>query len=103
MTSTRHNYYEINTIIIIMQGQKKTLYEAVGKVIRTRRKELGQKLTIFCYENDIPTTTLTSLEKAKTEACFYNIYKIAKALNLSFEEFAKLLEKELPDDFMKNE
>ncbi len=83
-----------------MQGDKKILYEAVGRVLRKRRKSLNRKLTIFAYENDIPTTSLTSLEAARTEACFYNIYKISRALNLTCEEFGKLLDKELPENFM---
>lgn len=83
-----------------MQGDKKVLYESVGRVLRKKRKDLGYKLTIFCYENDIPTTTLTSIEAARTEACFYNIVRIAKALNLSCEELGKLLDTELPKNYM---
>ena len=100
MRSTRHK--KLNHAIIIrltMHPDKKILYEAVGRVLRQRRKELGYKLTIFAYENDIPTTSLTSIESAKTEACFSNIYKIAKALNMSFEEFGQRLDKELPENF----
>lgn len=100
MTGSRHNYIEFETTIRIMQGNKKILYEAVGRVLKKRRKDMGQKLTIFCYENDIPTTSLSSIEAARTEACYFNIFKIAKALNLSCEEFGRLLDKELPEDFM---
>ena len=100
MTSSRHK--KLNHPIIIkfdMHPDKKILYEAVGRVLRKRRKELGYKLTIFAYENDIPTTSLTSIEAAKTEACFSNIYKVARALNMTFEEFGRCLDEELPENF----
>lgn len=100
MTSTRHK--KLNHAIIIrftMHPDKKILYEAIGRVLRKKRKALGYKLTIFAYENDIPTTSLTSIESAKTEACFSNIYKIARALNMTFEEFGRCFDKELPENF----
>ncbi len=103
MTSTRHKHFDYNIIIKSMQGDKKILYEAVGRVLRKRRLDLGEKLTLFCYENDIPTTTLTSIEAARTEACFYNIFKVCRALELSMDEFGKLLEKGLPENFLNKE
>lgn len=100
MTGARHKkiIYAI-MIRFTMHPDKKILYEAIGRVLRKRRKSLGYKLTIFAYENDIPTTSLTSIEAAKTEACFSNIYKVARALNMTFEEFGRCLDEELPENF----
>ena len=103
MTSTRHKHFDYNIIISDMQGDKKILYEAVGQVLRAKRLGNKEKLTLFCYENDIPTTTLTSIEAARTEACFYNIFKVCRALGLSMEEFGKLLEEKLPENFLNKE
>lgn len=78
-----------------MQYDDKILYSAVGKTIRTLRREKGIKFTIFCYENDIPKSTLYDIEHGNNQAYFSKIFNIVKCLEVSFYEFSKLLEEEL--------
>ena len=71
-----------------MQEDVKKLYIAISKIINKVKNEKGN-LTFFRIIN------------AKTKASFYNITKIIKGLGLSFEEFGKLLDEELPKDFLE--
>ncbi len=82
-----------------MQDKEKILYSTIGKVIKTRRKELGLRFTIFCYENDISTTTLGCIENARRKVHLSSIFQVIEALNLSYSEFIELLEKELPPNY----
>lgn len=67
----------------------------VGRAIRRERKRQGYKFTIFCYENDVPTTTLYMLEKGNSNTRVANVYHVAELLGLSFKEFGELVDKEL--------
>jgi len=78
-----------------MQEKDAKLYKAIGKVLREYRLSKNLKFTIFCYENDITTSTLNNVENAVTQTYFSKIAHIIKALGLNFEEFGKLLDKEL--------
>ena len=82
-----------------MQDKNKILQEAIGRVIKKLRKQKNFKFTIFCYENDIATSLLNTIEKGETKTYFSNVARVLKALGLSFEEFGKLLDKELGEDF----
>ena len=81
-----------------MQENSKILYKSVAKIIKNTRKKYGLKYTTFCYENDIPTTTYDNIVNVKSQATFYNVAKVIKALGFSFEEFGKILDNELPKD-----
>ena len=82
-----------------MQKDSEILYQAISKVITNVRESKGIKYTDFCYGNDIPMTTYDSIINASVQSSFYNISKIVKALGLTYEEFGKLLDKELPKDY----
>ncbi len=86
-----------------MQDNVKQLYIAISHIIDRTRKERGINYTDFCLGNDIPTSTYDDIINASRQSSFYNIAKVVKALDLSFEEFGKLLDKELPDNFMKED
>ena len=86
-----------------MQENIRHLYEAISRIIDKKRSELGIKYTDFCLGNDIPTSTYDDIINAKRKSSFYNVAKVVKALGLSFEEFGALLDKELPDNFLKEE
>ena len=91
------------SIINFMQESAKILYKSIASVIKKARLENELNYTDFCYENDIPMSTYDYILLAKTQASFFNVAKVVKALGLSFEEFGRLLDKELPDDFMNFE
>lgn len=82
-----------------MQDNAKILYNIIGKIVSNKRKELGIKYTDFCYENDIPMSTYDIIVNGQKQSSFYNIAKVIKALNLTFEEFGRLLDEELPADY----
>lgn len=86
-----------------MQDDSKILYEAISKVVHRVRTDKNIKYTDFCYENDIPMSTYDAIINASAQSSFYNIGKIVKALGLSYEEFGKLLDKELPKNYWDNE
>lgn len=81
--------------MVKMQHDDEILYKLVGKTIKNIRKEKGIKFTIFCYENDIPKSTLYDIEHGNNQAYFSKIFNIVKCLGISFEEFSKRLEEEL--------
>lgn len=72
---------------------------AIGRVIYKERIRRNLKFTIFCYENDIPKTTLYMIEHGKNKTYSTNLFRIVQALGLSFEDFGRLLQEELPNDF----
>lgn len=78
-----------------MQEEDAKLYIAIGKVLRKVRTEKNIKFTIFCYENDIAKSTLNNIENGNVQTYFSKIAQVVRALGLSFEEFGKLLDKEL--------
>lgn len=90
-------------MIYKMQENSKVLYKIIGKMISETRKEKGIKYTDFCYENEIPMSTYDDIVKGRTNASFYNIFRVISALGLSFEEFGKMLDSKLPENFLKND
>ena len=82
-----------------MQDREQQLKDAIGRVISKVRKQNKLKFTIFCYENDISKTTLYMIEKGKNKSYVTNLFQIVEALGLTYEEFGKLLDEELPKDY----
>lgn len=85
-----------------MQDDVTQLYKCTSKVICDVKDEKSIKYTELCYANDIPMSTYDDIINAKRKTSFYNIAKVVKALGLTFEEFGKRLDKELPNNFMEN-
>ena len=83
-----------------MQGDSLILYKTIGKLIKKVKEEKGIKYTELCYENDISTSTYDNIVSANKQSNFYNIAKVIKALGLNFETFGKLLDDELPKNFL---
>ncbi len=86
-----------------MQEEAKILQRAVSDIITKTRERKEISYTDFCLGNDIPTSTYDAIIKAESRTYFFNIAKVVKALGLSFEEFGKMLDNELPENFMSNE
>ena len=86
-----------------MQEEAKLLHSIISEIITKIRKQKGISYTDFCLGNDIPSSTYDAVIKAENHVYFFNIARVVKALGLSFEEFGKMLDEELPDDFMSNE
>ena len=86
-----------------MQYEAQILHNKISEIITRTREGKGITYTDFCLGNDIPTSTYDAIINAKSKTYFYNIAKVVKALGLSFEEFGKMLDDELPENFMNNE
>ena len=83
-----------------MNQREKSYCKVVGQAIRRIRIEkLGKSSVLFAYENDIPKSTLTRIERGENEAQIVTLRKIAEAFGLSMAEFFKEIEKDLPSDF----
>ena len=80
-----------------MQDKKKCILSALAKTLKELRGERSQ--FIVASENDIPISILSTAERGIKDPQLTTIYKLAEAYNLSFSEFAKLIEKNLPKDF----
>lgn len=77
-----------------MQERDANLYKNIAKILREQREAKNLKFTIFCYENDIATSLLNTIENGKTQTYYSNIARVIKALGLTHEEFGRLLDKE---------
>ena len=86
-----------------MQISDEKFYKNVGKILKNKRLEKGLKFTIFCYENDIAKSSLNLIENGASQAYFSKIARVIQALDMSFEEFGKLLDREISKDFFKSE
>ena len=81
-----------------MQDETKISYRIGGERLKKERLDKGAGFNMFCYENDIPKTTYNEIVKGKNKASFYNIFKIIRALGLSFEDFVRKLDSALPPE-----
>ena len=81
-----------------MQDKCRKFYKKVSKILKQERLKRNMKFTIFCYENDIATSVLNTIENGDTKTYFYNIARVVNALGISFEEFGKMLDDELEDE-----
>ncbi len=69
----------------------------VGHAIRTLRTEIAQKSAcMFSYENDIPKSTMTRIERGENEAQLVTLKKIAEGFGWSMEELFRNIEQKLP-------
>lgn len=83
----------------LINERRKILLKAVGKVIHTQRGKLNKGINKFSFEYDIGNGLLSRLERGDTDTQISTLWKLANAFELKFSEMAKLIEKELPEDF----
>lgn len=73
---------------------KQILLDALSRTIKKHRGSLSQsKLAI---KGDISTSTINMIEHAKKDPQYTTLYKLAETFELSFSDFAKLIEEEIP-------
>lgn len=83
-----------------MEDKEKEYCIKVGSIIRTLRKKItGKSLCIFAYENDIPRSTLSRLERGEAEWGIVTLTKVANGFNCKLSELIKMIEDELGEDF----
>ena len=83
----------------LLEEKKKILFKAIGKVVFSKRKELNKGINKFSFEYDIGNGLLSRLENGQTDTKISTLWKITNAFNIKFSDFAKLIEKELDEDF----
>ena len=68
-----------------------------GQALRNLRlKTTGKSLRMFAYEYDIPCATLSRIENGQREAQLTTLKRIAEGFGLSFSDFIKNIENEMP-------
>ena len=80
---------------------ERTLYlrKILGETIKTLREERNFSGNKFANEYDIGNGNLSRIENAVTDCKFITVWRIAEALSLNFDDFAKILCEKLGDDF----
>jgi len=79
--------------------QKAILLKAVGKVVHNQRAKMNTGINKFSFEYDIGNGLLSRLENGIADTKISTLWKLANAFEIKFSEFAKLIEKELPESF----
>lgn len=75
------------------------IFEALAKVIRTKRESLGKSQRVLADEFAFQRSLLSRLENGVNEPKLVSIWTISEALGLKPHELIKLVEDELPDTF----
>ena len=85
---------------VTLKKRESEYCKIIGSAIRALRIEkTGKSLCMFAYENDVPRSTLSRIEKGTNEAQLVTLKKIAEGFGWSMSEFFNYVEKELPPNF----
>ena len=83
-----------------MKEREKLYCKYVGEAIREIREEnSGKSGLMFSYENDIPKSTMSRIERGENEAQLVTLKKIAEGFGWSLSELFQHIEEKLPEDF----
>lgn len=77
--------------------EKRAILTLLAKHTRNLRGE--QRQFMFCSENDIAPSTISTIERIKKDPQLTTVFKIAQAFNMKTWEFIKLIDEDLPDGF----
>ena len=87
-------------VFVTLKNRESEYRKIIGAAIRALRIEkTGKSLCMFAYENDVPRSTLSRIEKGTNEAQLVTLKKIAEGFGWSMSEFFSNVEKELPQNF----
>ncbi len=75
------------------------IFEALAKVIRTRRESLGKSQRVLADEFAFQRSLLSRLENGVNEPKLVSIWTVSEALGLRPSELIKMVEDELPEGF----
>ena len=83
-----------------MKDNEKLYCKLVGEAIRNIRIEKCNKSSLlFAYENDIPKSTLSRIERGENEAQIVTLKKIAEGFNWTMAELFENIEQRIPQNF----
>lgn len=80
-----------------VEENKKLILQALAK--HTKRLRGGKSQFMFCSENDISTSIISTIERVMKDPQLTTVFRIAEAFNMKTSEFIKLIEDELPENF----
>ena len=83
----------------INDTKKAELLTVIGQIIKEKRKEKAKGILLLGYEYDISGSSIMQLEKGKRDVQITTLWKLANALGMTFSEFIKEVESQLPEDF----
>ena len=75
------------------------IFEALAKVIRTKREALGKSQRVLADEFAFQRSLLSRLENGVNEPKLVSIWTVSEALVLRPHELIKMVEDELPESF----
>ena len=83
-----------------MNNRESEYCRLIGECIKQLRIEkTGKSCLLFAYENEIPKSTLSRIERGENEAQIVTLKKIAEAFGWSLSELFENIEKRLPRNY----
>lgn len=76
------------------------IISAIAKVVIKLRKNKKKSQRMFAFEYDIHKSLISRMESGKNQPMLFSIWKVAEAFNMPPSKFLKLVEKELPQNFV---
>ncbi len=82
-----------------ISDKKALLLKIVGEIIKEQRQAKNKGILLHAYEYDIPSSSLSLIEKGKRDIQLSTLWKIANSFDMTMGEFISIVEKKLPKDF----
>lgn len=80
-----------------LDENKKLVLKSLAKCTKELRGEKSQFM--FCSENDMSTSIISTIERGIKDPQITTIFKIAEAFGMKPSKFVKMIEDDLPKDF----
>lgn len=80
-----------------IKENKKLILESLAKHTKALRGDKSQFM--FCSENDMSTSIISTIERVMKDPQLTTVFKIAEAFNMKTWQFIKLIEDDLPENF----
>ena len=88
-------YFDISTIIFIMQDNKQRLQKVLASVIRKNRKSCNKSMSLLSNEIMLAKSLWSDLEKGKKDPQFSTLWRIAEGLEIPLSLLIKEVEDRL--------
>lgn len=76
------------------------IINAIAKVVIKLRKSKNKSQRMLAFEYDIHKSLISRIESAKNQPMLFSIWKVAEAFNITPSKFLKLVQEELPPNFI---
>lgn len=78
---------------------KDKLKSEIGKKLKSKRQNLNKSLTNFCYEYQIPNSSMNYIERGIQDPSITTLWRILEAQNIKMSDFFRMIEEDLPENF----